>query len=292
MQEIPLVAAQQPAFHPPRFCEIKPVIDLALTTVRQPGFLTTQQPSGEMHELFEALESWFHRPFGQDIKQELASSGKLDRLHNFVSRYEYLREMELATALLKSSNPGQGLVKLVEDEAWWAATPNLMTAFGEQGSVLVAGSGPLPFTACCLAMQGRRVICVEKSRLAFDTSSALLSASPFADKIELVQGDALTAEIISEVDVVFAALLLGVGHSAQDRTTRQQITKRLFDRLAVGQVMVTRSPIHSGWLMYPQLELTDFVDHRVALLEPDLASLENMLFSAIRIEKTAQRGGL
>jgi hypothetical protein len=184
-----------------------------------------------LESLFTLLDAWCQESDNPALHRVLRSTGLLTALHSVRSRYEFNKETKLAQRILANEAPGSSFVKLAEAESFWAASPNLIDALNGASTILVAGSGPLPLTAYCLAEKtGKTVTCVERDKEAFELGNALITETPLSGRISMIHDDVLELGCLDQFDAVFAAVLLGVGHDSGEGEQRGEMVASLLGR--------------------------------------------------------------
>ena len=208
---------------------------------------------------FEELEQLVRvapPPLCEAVLADPTIATKLPMLHQVRAAYEYDKEMVLAQAIVEASAGSSYLTRLLEQEAFWAFSPELRRALHGCRRIVVAGSGPLPLTALSIAqVLGVSVTTVECDETAFDVGRNVIALAGCSDHINCILAYIEDLENLDRFDAVVGAVLLGVDMGADRRHHRAALAQQVIRALLPGAKLIVREPHGLGQLFHPHLDL-------------------------------------
>ena len=189
-----------------------------------------------------------------------------ERLHAIRAEYEYVRERDLARALVAAGDESP-LEKFRSTEWYEEAHRFELEALAPYAPsrVLVVGAGPFPTTAISLmrAYPHARVACVELRAEAYTlaTQVARISKCP---QLEVIHADAMRMEDFSDYDCVLVGTVVGVSAAEKRR-----VVEHFLRHVPVTTLLILRTAIGPGRVVYPSVALEQLagIDYRV-LVDP------------------------
>ena len=174
-------------------------------------------------------------------------------LHTIRSAYEQDNELNTATIILKEDKDEvrdgwQEVRRIINEESYWAFSPEIEQALSGKKNVMVAGSGPLPSTGLSIAINlGINVTCVNIDPETHSVSKKIIQL--WAGKfITSHLQDVGTMENLGQYDAIVATVQLGV-----DQNNRLHVIQHLINNLGSNATLIIREPTGYGRLFYPYL---------------------------------------
>ena len=207
-----------------------------------------------------------------------------ERLHAIRAEYEYVRERDLARALVAAGD--ESPLERFRSHEWYEEAHRFeleALAPYDLGRVLVVGAGPFPTTAISLmrAYPNARVACVELRAEAYTlaTQVARISKCP---QLEVIHADAMRMEDFSDYDCVLVGTVVGVGVAEKRR-----VVEHFLRHVPASTLLIIRTAIGPGRVVYPSVDLEQLadIDYRV-LLDPPQET-----FTMIITERQTDREG-
>ena len=238
------------------------------------------RPRGRAPSLYLAVEPFYQELEGyiqaatpdligrvfSDLRVLTAESG----LHRLRAAYEYDKEVVRARAMLDGRGGPARLARFLDDESYWALGPELRSALSGRRHVLVAGSGPLPLTALCVASElGVQVTVVECDAEAFELSRRVIEHSGYGDTIAGIEADLVDLEHLDTYDAIVGTVLLGVDGRHGRLNCKSEIVDHVLARMRPNASLILRDPHGLGRLLYPPLKLTASNDIEVTRHVPE-----------------------
>jgi hypothetical protein len=180
-------------------------------------------------------------------------------LHTIRSAYEQDNEMNTATIILKEDKDEirdgwKEVRRIINEESYWAFSPEIEQALRGKKNVMIAGSGPLPSTGLSIAINlGMNVTCVNIDPETHSVSKKIMQLWA-AEFITSHLQDVGTMDNLDQYDAIVATVQLGV-----DQHNRLDVIQHLINNLGSDSTLVVREPTGYGRLFYPCLG-SDFYD--------------------------------
>lgn len=118
-------------------------------------------------------------------------------------------------------------------------------------SVLMVGSGPAPLTLMITAREypGLRVDGLERDQEAFDLSTRLVAASPWAERTRVILGDAETFDRYADYDAILLGAMVGEEGSGKENAAR-----RVAEGMSRDALVMVRTVHGLKALLYPEVQ--------------------------------------
>lgn len=221
----------------------------------------TMAPAQSLNQAFGSLVDAARTPLRREeahtILAELASDHTLTDLHHLCAEGEFELEKHWAERIRAASNMRQEMrsfpywtnyLKLAKLEM-----NALRSVMPEIGSMLFAGSGPLPLSAYMFAAHyGMKVTNVEAEEYAADCSVAWMDPILGDRKIPCHHMNIQEFTDFQNFDVVVMAALVGLTPAA-----KQEIIAHLHAHMQPGQLLMVRSVKGLRRLLYPEVTAKD-----------------------------------
>jgi len=175
-----------------------------------------------------------------------------ERVHTIRAEYEYVRERDLARALVAAGDESP-LDKFRSNDWYEQAHRFELEALAPYAPsrVLVVGAGPFPTTAISLmrAYPQAHVACVELRAEAYTlaTQVARISDCP---QLEVIHADAMRMQDFSQFDCVLVGTVVGV--SAAEK---RGVVEHFLEHVPASALLVLRTAIGPGRVVYPSVDL-------------------------------------
>ncbi len=218
-------------------------------------------PEQSLNETFGQLVDAARTPIrmgeAHTILAELNSDNTLSDLHHLCSEGEFELEKYWAERIRAATNIKQEMRKFPYWNNYLKLAKLEMTALRsvmpEIGSMLFAGSGPLPLSAYMFAAHyGMKVTNVEAEEYAADCSVAWMDPILGDKKIPCHHMDIQEFTDFAHFDVVVMAALVGLTPAA-----KQEIIAHLHAHMQPGQLLMVRSVRGLRRLLYPEVTAKD-----------------------------------
>ena len=185
-----------------------------------------------------------------------------ERLHAIRAEYEYVRERDLARALVAAGDTSP-LDKFRSTDWYEQAHQFELEALEPYAPrrVLVVGAGPFPTTAISLirANPRTRVACLELRAEAYTlaTQVARICECP---ELEVIHADALQMRDFSQYDCVLVGTVVGVSVAE-----KREVVEHFLEYVPASTLLILRTAIGPGRVVYPSVDLQQLagIDYRV-----------------------------
>lgn len=185
-----------------------------------------------------------------------------ERLHAIRADYEYVRERDLARALVAAGDTSP--LEKFRSTDWYEQAHRFELEALEPYAprrVLVVGAGPFPTTAISMmqAFPQTRVACVELRAEAYTlaTQVARICECP---GLEVIHADAMRMRDFSDYDCVLVGTVVGV--SAAEK---RDVVEHFLAHVPASSLLILRTAIGPGRVVYPSVDLRQLagIDYRV-----------------------------
>jgi len=207
---------------------------------------------GELDELIRYATAHLHESILSDERIRTLAPAN----HRVRAAYERDKELIQARHLVQANDGRTRLKRIIEHETYWALGEELRSAIAGSRRILVAGSGPLPLTALCVAATlDVHVTCVERDAECHDLGRQLIAMSGLDENFESINADILDLAEFDDYDAIVGVVLLGVSTGGDQASTKATIARHIVDQMSPGTRMVLRDPHGLGKLLYPSVDL-------------------------------------
>lgn len=190
-----------------------------------------------------------------------------ERLHAVRAEYEYVRERELARALVAAGD--ETPLEKFRSMAWYEEAHQFeleaLAPFAPE-RLLVVGAGPFPTTAISFmrAHPGASVACIELRAEAFTLATQVARIS-HCESLEVIHADALTVTDFSAYDCVIVGTVVGVGVAEKRR-----VVDHFLEHVPGSTLLILRTAIGPGRIVYPSVDIEQLagIEHEILLNPP------------------------
>ena len=213
-----------------------------------------------MEPLYQELEYYIQAATPDLIGRVLSDPrvvGAEPGLHRLRATYEYGKEVAQARFMLDGPPGPARLGRFLDDGSHWALGSELRAALYSRRHVLVAGSGPLPLTAFCIASElGVQVTIVECDAEAFELGRRVIEHLGYGGTIAAIEADLVDLKHLDRFEAIVGAVLLGVDGRDGRPNRKSEIVGHVLARMGPDASLILRDPHGLGRLLYPPLNLT------------------------------------